>query len=39
VLDIAHRTLHRGDSPTGRRVQIVVVSQEEPRPALARRAA
>jgi hypothetical protein len=38
VLHIAHRTLHGGDSPTGHRVQIVVVPQEEPRPALAHRA-
>jgi hypothetical protein len=39
VLDIAHRTLRGGDSPTGRRVQIVVIPQEPPRAARARRAA
>jgi hypothetical protein len=39
VLAIAHQTLRRGDSPTGRRVQIVVVPQEEPEPAPERRAA
>jgi hypothetical protein len=39
VLDIVHRTLRRRDNPTGQRVQIVVVPQEERQPAPGRRVA